>query len=246
MKRRHFLQAVVATPLALTIAPVVEAATRPLEVQDPVTSFPTGIGPMDEIMGGLRPGELWCHSAQPRGGKTLFALNWARHLMLRGYTDTLYQSLDNNFSVIVQRMNDMEAEAPGYRDCGRHLYFSNEPTMAGLNAQVKHIRRGFVVIDTPELMTIQTEHRWQRMGKLVREAKKLALENDVAVLFLTTTPKHVQRWEFEAERTADVCTFSQNINGKMLLFANPKNRSEVPFDLVLAEIHKGGLLKVSG
>ena len=70
--------------------------------------IPTGIGPLDDLMGGLQTG-LHIVAAQPGAGKTALALNIARHCSREGYP-VVYASFDETperllIKIIAAQMN---------------------------------------------------------------------------------------------------------------------------------------------
>ena len=50
-----------------------------LEKGEPA-SCPTGYGELDDVLGGVHPGDLWVHSGRVGEFKSMFVLNWLYNL----------------------------------------------------------------------------------------------------------------------------------------------------------------------
>ena len=69
-----------------------------------LSGLPTGYDDLDEMTGGLQPGELIIIAARPSMGKTAFALNVAQHVGIHLRGRVLVLSLEMSAQQIVQRM----------------------------------------------------------------------------------------------------------------------------------------------
>jgi len=66
-------------PVKELIHGVFESITERAKLKNPITGVPTGFVKLDEMTGGLQPGELVILAARPSMGKTALALNLAQH-----------------------------------------------------------------------------------------------------------------------------------------------------------------------
>ena len=58
---------------------VFESITERAKLKNPITGVPTGFGKLDEMTGGMQPGDLVILAARPSMGKTAFVLNLAQN-----------------------------------------------------------------------------------------------------------------------------------------------------------------------
>src|SRR4029079_4315878 len=58
---------------------VFENITERAKLKNPITGVPTNFNKLDEMTGGLQPGDLVILAARPSMGKTALALNMAQH-----------------------------------------------------------------------------------------------------------------------------------------------------------------------
>jgi predicted ATP-dependent serine protease len=69
-----------------------------------VTGVPTGFPDLDRLTGGLQPGNLVVISARPSVGKTVLAIDIARHATVRAGVPTLFCTFELTRSEISQRL----------------------------------------------------------------------------------------------------------------------------------------------
>ncbi|MEX1368493.1 MAG: DnaB-like helicase C-terminal domain-containing protein [Nannocystaceae bacterium] len=67
------------TPVAKQIHKMFESLTERAKLKNPITGVPTGFHKLDEITGGMQPGDLIILAARPSMGKTALALNLVQH-----------------------------------------------------------------------------------------------------------------------------------------------------------------------
>jgi replicative DNA helicase len=77
---------------------------RRLEMHGDVLGLPTGFPKLDELTGGLEPGELVIIAGRPGHGKTTLAMNVAEHALLREEKSVLVFSLEISRQELVTRM----------------------------------------------------------------------------------------------------------------------------------------------
>src|SRR5688572_9298938 len=74
------------TPARSALGTLVDLHDAELQVPRP-TPFATGFHPLDEVLsGGLRSGDLLLMGGKPGQGKTIAALQWARHIARTQHT----------------------------------------------------------------------------------------------------------------------------------------------------------------
>jgi replicative DNA helicase len=77
---------------------------RRLELHGDVLGLPTGFPALDQLTGGLEPGELVVIAGRPGHGKTTLAMNIAEHALLREDKSVLVFSLEMSRQELVTRM----------------------------------------------------------------------------------------------------------------------------------------------
>lgn len=171
----------------------------------------TGYTDLDEILPGLRPGQLIVVGARPGIGKTTIGLDIARYVAVRQQLPVLFESLEMSHGEVMHRLIAAESRVDLHRmqageltedDWVRmaksapriaesHLVIDDTP-----GAGLSHIRsrlRGMarkaparlVVVDYLQLMTgKQAENRQQQVADLSRGLKHIAREAEVPVIVL--------------------------------------------------------------
>lgn len=71
----------------------------------------TGLGPIDQATGGMRPGELWVIAAEPSGGKSVAMLQAAASAISEGKR-VLVISLEMDAGTVIARMTSCERKIP--------------------------------------------------------------------------------------------------------------------------------------
>jgi replicative DNA helicase len=186
-----------------------------------VKGVSTGFLKLDEMTGGMHPGDLFILAARPSMGKTAFALNIAQHVSLRNKQTVAIFSLEMSKESLLTRMlcaaarvdsqkfrmgylsqderrklnhSLMElAEAPLYIDdtAGLHLM-----DMHAKLRRLKQERGGLsmVIVDYLQLMSSRgrVENRNQEVSALSRGLKLMAKELNVPMIVLSQLSRAVE------------------------------------------------------
>ena len=186
-----------------------------------VKGISTGFLKLDEMTGGLHPGDLFILAARPSMGKTAFALNIAQHVAMRNKQTVAVFSLEMSKESLLTRVlcasarvdsqrfrmgylsgeerrklnhSLMElAEAPLYIDdtAGLHLM--------DMHAKLRRLKQernglGMVIVDYLQLMSSRgrVENRNQEVSALSRGLKLMAKELNVPMLVLSQLSRAVE------------------------------------------------------
>lgn len=171
----------------------------------------TGYADLDDILPGLRPGQLIVVGARPGIGKTTIGLDIARHIAVRLSEPALFVSLEMSHTEVMHRLIAAESRVDLHRMQTKDLSDDDYVRMAkGVpriaegalaiddtpEASLSHIRsrlRGMartaparlVVVDYLQLMAgSKTENRQQQVAELSRGLKLIAREFEVPVMVL--------------------------------------------------------------
>jgi len=178
-----------------------------------LTGVPTGYKQLDDMTGGLQPGELIILAARPSMGKTALALNIARNAAILHQKKVAVFSLEMTSQALVIRLLSSEAEVDqskfrtGYitsheyrklQDAAGRLSHadlwiddSGSVTVLEMRAKCRRMKaeRGLdlVVIDYLQLAhaDLRTERREQEISEISRGLKALAKELEIPVLALS-------------------------------------------------------------
>jgi replicative DNA helicase len=196
------------------------------------TGLMTGYRDLDEMTGGLQPGELVIVAARPSMGKTTFALNLCERIALSG-KGVLIFSLEMSSQQIISNMLCCRAqvngqamrrgriteeeyerlqhhaaklyEAPIYVDDGGGL------TPATLRSKCRRHRQqgnplALVVVDYLQLMHggQRIESRQQEIAHISRSMKALARELEIPVIALSQLNRDVEGREDHRPRMSDL------------------------------------------
>ena len=185
-----------------------------------VKGISTGFLKLDEMTGGLHPGDLFILAARPSMGKTAFALNIAQHIALRNKQTVAVFSLEMSKESLLTRMLCAAARVDSQRfrmgyltpDERRKLNHSllelaEAPLFiddtAGLHLMDMHakLRRlkqehglGSVIVDYLQLMSSRgrVENRNQEVSALSRGLKLMAKELNVPMIVLSQLSRAVE------------------------------------------------------
>lgn len=176
------------------------------------TGLPTGYSDLDDVIGGLRPGELIVVGARPGGGKSLIALCIADHVGTRLNLPVLFSSLEMREEELTQRRISALSRVPLHnivrhqvteadwdrinraqdRLMATQLHIDDTPqvSLAHIRSQLRAMARTgsaprLLVIDYLGYMAApKAESRQQAVAELARGAKNIAREFNIPVILL--------------------------------------------------------------
>lgn len=167
----------------------------------------TGYSSIDGILGGWKPGRLYCVAGRPSMGKSALAGDSVRRSCLEG-SRVLWVSLEMGADECIGRWLSQDSGIPlptiGHVDCGPTVYDSvmrffelplaiwDPPgaTIADIAARARQhqMRRGLdvLVVDYLQLVTPgKADNREQEVGQMSRSLKALARELGIAVVMIS-------------------------------------------------------------
>lgn len=178
-----------------------------------VLGVPTGLTDLDNILHGLRKGNLVLIAARPSMGKTSFALNIASHAAIRANIPTAVFSLEMKDTELVSRLisselmidasrlmtgeledDDWEKIAESLNLLGNAPIYINESsnvTVTDIRTKCRRLKHeknlGLIVIDYLQLMTSdrRSDSRQLEISEISRALKVLALELDIPIIALS-------------------------------------------------------------
>lgn len=209
-------------PISSLLDDVFAEITHLAEQKSHITGVPTGFKDVDNLLHGLRGGDLVILAARPGVGKTSFALNLAINAAKAG-CPTAFFSLEMSSSQLVQRVMCSEAkiklenmrsgrlteadwqalaDALG-RLSNLELYIDDTPALSILEARAKARRElrgksnGLIVVDYLQLMqppqARRDGNRAVEVGEISRGLKVLAKEMDMPVLALSQLSRAIEQ-----------------------------------------------------
>jgi replicative DNA helicase len=136
------------------------------------SGLPTGYADLDEILNGLQPSELILVAARPSVGKTCFALNLFRNITVAHHTPTLFISLEQSRTELVERLLCCEGRADSHPvRSGRAGKQSNEL----VSGAAERCREAIALIDdTPS----------QTVGRIAATARRAKRRHGVGAVFI--------------------------------------------------------------
>lgn len=172
----------------------------------------SGLAPIDELMGGFHPGELYVLAARPGGGKTSLSLQFAHDIARQGIP-TVFVSLEMTNLELANKLLSMGARVDNGKirkgnltsldhDC---LYTARKimhPWQFVIGEQLREIGRleiglrglkkqgkiGFLVIDYIQLMKAAGSWKGNRVAELTEitgRIKSLAIELNIPIIILS-------------------------------------------------------------
>lgn len=199
--------------------------------QGALTGLVTGYHDLDEMTGGLQPGEVVVLAARPSMGKTSFALNLAERVAGRGKPVVVF-SLEMSAQQVISNMLCCRAQVDGqavrrgrltdkeYNELQRaatDLYESplfvddgSSLTPTALRAKCRRLKQQhdvqLVVVDYLQLMTTgrREENRQQEIATISRAMKGLARELSIPVVALSQLNRDVEGREDHRPRMSDL------------------------------------------
>lgn len=150
---------------------------------------PTGIGTLDHLTLGFKPGDLIIFGAQTGHGKTAFALNVSDAVAVKAREPILYINTEMSKEQISLRWGAMLSGVDG--DKIKHGAITNEELSIITNAYAELEQSGFYPISTPnltpaKLLTIS------RIAKMRKNVKLIILDY---VGRMETTGTELQEWQ---------------------------------------------------
>ena len=107
----------------------------------------SGFTDLDELTGGLHPGELIILAARPSMGKTAFSTNIAEHVAVDQGQGVLFVSLEMSRMELAQRMLCARGEIPGEKFRSGYLSAEDRRTLVETSAELS--RAPLYIDDTP-------------------------------------------------------------------------------------------------
>lgn len=183
------------------------------EREGQVIGTATGFIDLDDLLNGLRPGQLIVVGARPAMGKTAFALNAASHAALAQRLPVLFFSLEMSHIELTERILCSEARVDSSHlrsgrltpkdwerlshhtgrlaDAPIDLYDNPNVTISEMRSKARAVKSqrgglGLVVVDYVQLMSGgNAENETLRITEISRGCKILARELDVPVMILS-------------------------------------------------------------
>lgn len=178
-----------------------------------ITGLKSGYEKLDDMTGGLQPGDLFILAARPSMGKTAFALNLGRNIAVEGGGKVAVFSLEMTTRSLVMRMLSSEAQvdAGAFRSgmistdahgrlmtaagklADAHIWIDDTGAASVLEMRAKcrrlHSQHGLdlVIVDYLQLARgdRNTQSREQEISEISRGLKGLAKELNIPVLALS-------------------------------------------------------------
>jgi replicative DNA helicase len=188
----------------------------------PLTGIPSGFKDLDELTGGLQPGNLVVIAARPSMGKSALVTNIAENAVLAGHAVALF-SLEMSESELAQRFVASQARIRGdelrkgrvaesrwqkiLAACQRlsdaPLWIDDSSDTGVLEVRAKSRRLhhqvqgglGLIIVDYLQLMRHEgrVESRVEQVGQISRGLKGLARELDVPVIAISQLSRAVEQ-----------------------------------------------------
>lgn len=176
--------------------------------EDKTSGIPTGFPKLDEMTGGLKPGQLWVLAAETGGGKTTFASHVCQNMAVAGYpqafaslemtsqevTDGLICRAGSINTQAVRRWgNRAQISAAANAVAELPVYILDRPglTIPKLHSELRRLRaeRGIMAawVDYLQLMTPVGSFgtRAEAIGHLTRGLKLMAMELQIGIVALS-------------------------------------------------------------
>jgi replicative DNA helicase len=212
------------SPTALvgdTLAAMLNDLEQRYETGDTMSGVPTGCIDLDNVLHGLRPGELIIIGGRPGMGKSIVGLSIARHIAVEQRLPALFCSLEmsnqeTNYRLVSQlakvphdhyrtgRLNDTEWAATTNaitRLADAPLLLNDDPTLTVLKLRAearraiqRHRGLSVVVVDYLQLMTSKgAENRQLEIAEIARSLKILARDIGVPIIALSQLSRNLEQ-----------------------------------------------------
>jgi replicative DNA helicase len=197
----------------------------------PISGLPTGYLDLDETTAGLQNSELIIVAARPSVGKTSFALNIVRHIVVDHQIPALFVSLEQSRIELAERLLCCQARVDSHRLRKGHLssedmqqlfqagealsraplYIDDTPAqgMLRIAANARRLmRKGLkaVVIDYLQLIEPDNrrDSRQEQVANISRRLKFLARELQIPVVALAQVNRSSEERQDHTPRLADL------------------------------------------
>lgn len=198
----------------------------------------TGYKNLDLMIKGLVGGELIIVSGQTSHGKTQLAANIAYNMAKVGQP-VLFVTLEMTKLELTRRILKMAEPAPG-NDLPIFYQLATEMNYNDINQLIKRaVEDGakLVVIDHLHYFLRSVEFANQEIGKIVKEFKRAAIENNVPVMLLSHVRKLERNKEPEIDDLRDSSFIGQDADVVLMVWRDMKEGAESP-DNVSVKMHK--------
>lgn len=181
----------------------------------------TGYQRLDELLGGLKKGELFILAGRPGTGKTAFALNVALNIAKGGFK-VLFVSLEMSYEQICgralsilskvslgyivhaklsqQSIDDCKRAADTFKDLPLFIKDCSFITIASLKTTIRQLKRNqgvdLVIIDYLQLIESTSnkyDNRETEISRISRGLKLLAKELDVPIIALSQLSRDIEK-----------------------------------------------------
>jgi replicative DNA helicase len=194
--------------------------------------MPTGFADLDDLTAGLHPSELVIVAARPSVGKTAFALNLVRHIIVAEKAPVFFVSLEQSRLELAERMLCSQAKVDSHRlrkntlttddmtkliDAGdifqdAKLFIDDTPAqgMLRIAANARRLRRQhdikLVVIDYLQLIEPDNRRdpRHEQVAQISRRLKFLAKELAIPVIALAQVNRASEDRQDHRPRLSDL------------------------------------------
>ncbi|RMG14918.1 MAG: replicative DNA helicase [Planctomycetota bacterium] len=187
-----------------------------------VVGLPSGFDDLDELSGGFLPGEMTIIAARPSMGKTSFALNILKNVVLYRGSSAAFFSLEMPTLQVTSNMLCAIAKVDGHRLRGgflnreekrnflnacemlepAHLFIDDTPSLSTMELRAKARRLKaqhdieLLAIDYLQLMTgsaqAAKQSRQIEVSEISRQVKALARELEIPILCLAQLSRKVE------------------------------------------------------
>ena len=229
--------------------------------------IPTGFEALDEMTGGMSPGEFWVIAAETGGGKSTFASHIAQNMARAGFpgviaslemtakevTDGLICRAGSINTQSLRRGGDMrQIRWAAGQVSTLPLYILDRPglTLPKLHAELRRMRaeRGitFAVVDYIQLMQIVGRYarRDLEIGSLTRGLKLMAMELNIGIIGISQLSRPADKVLKRRPELADLkesSSIEQDANAVLMLWGEyqPEKMRYYPWGLLIRK-RRGG------
>lgn len=194
-----------------------------------LVGVPTGLDDFDRLTGGLYPGQLVVVGARPGVGKSALALSIVRNITRTG-TPAGFVTIEMTRRELQERLVAQEADVDALRlrkgpiagnELGRitqaaqrisewpiHL-LENQTGWPTVSAEIQRMaakKAEVVFVDYLQLLTMPGTDapRWEWMGQITAEAKRLAMSLGIAIVLMAQLNREVERGPKREPRLSDL------------------------------------------